>query len=651
MAVQVSKTYRLGDFSLDPEKRGLTRGDKQLRLANRPFHVLLYLIEHRERLVTRAELLELFWQGKDVYDETLTKCVGAIRKALDDRLEHPFFIETRYAEGYRFIGPLEEQLINSAPGVVEYERTRGIKIVVEEEEIHDSDPAREPAQPVPIPAATLSLSSPKSSRRLMTLTLIAAVVAASALAVYRMGVHNTVNSPASLPAPVRSIAILPLQNLTGDASKDYLCDGMTDGLISLFSKYQNLKVISRTSVFTFKDKAVDPREIGRQLGVESLLEGNLKMNGDRLRAEVRLVATSDGRVLWTSDALERPMSDVFEIQDGMACIIGTELRVRLCGEGESNKSRTKNNEAYEAYLKGRQHWHRRSAEDMREAISYFERAVKLDPNYALAYAGLADAYAVMEVNSLVPPLTAAPKAKEYARKALDLDDTLAAPYAALGLVTALSDWNWEAGDQLFRQALARDPGYATAHHWYAYSLTMRRRFDEAETEFKSARELDPLSIGIANSVAEFYCYSRQFDRCIEAAEETLRLSPAPTGNSYRVLAIAYLHKGMNAEARKNSEKISYPYFLSSEQLNGEGADKLRHQLDAAVHDKPENKNPFDTAEKYARIGDKEKAVAWLQKAYAAHQADLVSLNVSEAFDSIRDDPRCADLLRRMNLLA
>ncbi len=653
MAVQVNKIYRLGDFSLDHEKRGLTRGDKEVRLASRPFKVLLYLIEHRERLVTRAELLELFWQGQDVYDETLTKCVGAIRKALDDRLEHPRFIETRYSEGYRFIGPLEEQVISSAPAIIEYERTRGLKIIVEEEEIHDSEPAKEQAQPVPTPTATLSLSAPKSARRIMTLTLIAVVLTVSALVAYRIRAHNTVDAQASRPAPLplTSIAVLPLRNLSGDPAQDYFSDGLTESFITELARSKGLKVISRGSVFAFKGKETDPREVGRRLNVAAILEGSVYKSGERVRVEVRLVSTEDGRVLWASDTYDRTLGDIFIIEDEITRGVAAGLTPKLNGAvaPAAAKRFTNNREAYEAYLKGRYHWNRRTDADLLQAIAQFQLAIARDPQYALAYAGLAETYAVQEANAIVPPRTAAPKAEASATKALELDDTLSGAYAVLGLMKSFSDWNWSEGERMFQQALARDPGYATAHHWYANSLLARGRFEQAEAELQRAQELDPLSLPIANSLGETYYYARQNDRCIAQAKVMLELDPH-NGYAPRLLSRAYKQKGMYQEAEAalpQQGDIAYDRALIYAAAGRR--EEARKLTDEVRQSAVATNSPSAIAVLYAALGDKQAAFAWLEQAYNTHQSDLVSIKVDPAFDPLRSDPRFADLLKRVGL--
>jgi len=639
MAVQVGKQYVLGEFSLEASTRQLSREQRPVRLANKPFQVLLYLIEHCDRLVTRHELLERFWEGREVYDATLTQCVAAIRKALDDRSEPPRFIQTRWAEGYRYIGPFEEQSSETKLSLVEIEQTRGVKILVEEE-IHDVTPVAAPALPA------RRLSGLKSSPRALALVVGLAIVALAGvgLVAYRWGAA----SAGKRPTPPRSIAVLPLKNLTGDPAQEYFSDGLTESLISVFSQIKDLKVISRTSAFTFKGREVDPREVGKSLGVEGLLEGDFKLDGRTARVEVRLVSTSDGRVLWNSQTFERPLTNLFEIQDTVACAIGSELKVRFCGEGELTKSRTKNQEAYEAYLQGRARWHTRNIELLKEAIGYFERAIKLDPNYALAYAGLADTYAVMQVNHILPPKVGTPKAKAYAAQALALDDSLAGPYATLGLVTGNAEWHWPESEPYFEQALARNPGYATAHHWYGSNLLAQGKWAEAEREFKRALELDPLSFGVSNTVVEFYYHAKNYEACLKQAEMSRKLDPQDeNGPFYR--GLVYLETGKPERAIEEFKR-TYPEAkeMAIAWAQGRRAEALRSIGKFQASEMGRN-SPTTVAEWYARLGDQESAFVWLEKAFAVHDSELAFMKVDSAFAGLRLDPRYRDLLRRVGL--
>ena len=652
MAAEVNKTYLLGDFSIEVDRRELVRAGERPHLASRPFQVLLYLIENRDRYVARAELLDRFWGGKDVYDETLTKCVGAIRKALDDRQDSPRFIETRYAEGYRYVGPFDD--FASGGILIATEKRRDVRIVIEEEEVQQTEPAQlqsplQSASPHAV-AAPSSLLFSKTTRRAiaLALALVVIVLSASALIVYRSRARSTVNAATSAPEPLRSIAILPFKNLTGDPANDYFSDGITESLITALSNIPGLKVISRNSVFKFKDKAADPQAVGQQLGVDVLLEGSVSQSAGKVRVESRLVSMRDGSVLW-AESYNSALGNILDTQDEIAHGVVAGLRLQLGATDKQllAKRYTENAEAYRAYLKGRHLWNQRTPEAMRKAVAQFELAISLDQNFALAYAGMAETYAVMEINSFVAPRTAAPRGKEYAQKALALDGSLAGAEAALGLLASLSDWNWAEGDRHFQKALALNPGYATAHSWYANSLLAQGKFEQTESELKRALDLDPLSVAISSSLAETYYYERQYDRCLAQAGEIRELYPA-----YELyFGRCHWQQGRYDEAITEFQKDGWSEAdLTVARALAAGRPTEARRLIAKVAKGPRGtNNPYSIAGQYAAAGDKESAFAWLEKAYAAHQADLVSIKIEPAFDPLRSDPRFADLLRRVGL--
>ncbi len=618
--------YLLGEFNLDAGRRQLSRHGEPVHLTPRPFQVLLYLIENRARLVSRGELLDRFWSGRDVYDVALTKSIGAIRKALDDRQEPPRFIETRYGEGYRFIGPVVEQPMPAAPGEPPTEREAGRE---------SSEPA---SPPLPPPAH-------KAHRASLAVTLVTALTAivlgVASFAFYR-GRART-NEPA--PAPPRSIAVLPLKNLSGDAAREYFSDGLTEILINELSKVRELKVISRSSVFTFKGREPDPREVGRRLGVAAVLEGGVRQEAGTVRVMVRLVSVEDGRVLWTGDSQTRALGEIVTVQDELGCSVAESLKAILCRDPQ-HRPGTSNLVAYDAYLKARD---RRLKGDPKAAAELYRQAVAADPNYALAWAGLAEAYTVLEANSQVPPRSLTARARECAFKAIALDATLAAPYAALGLLAAFSDRDWAGGERFFKQGLALNSNYALGHAWYAGTLLAQGKFAAAEAEYLRAQELDPLHSGIANNLAETYYYWRQPERCLKQVEKVLELSP---GNrwGYQNQARCYLMLGRHEDAWQSAQQTEHVQGWNAIKLAWAGREAEARQAAASLaRSEFGQASPYGIAEMYALMGDREAAFAWLQKAAAAQQADLVSLKIAPVFDAMRSDPRFTALVRGLGL--
>lgn len=656
MAAQTEKRYVLGDYRLEAERRLLLRRDGQpVHLTNKPFQVLLYLIEHRDRVVSRNELLDHFWDGHDVYDVTLTKCVSTVRKALDDHLEQPRYIATHWAGGYRYIGPLEEQSLEPLPPAVEIERTRGVRVVVEEEDAQGTFPVDETVTPVLSPAGPGLLAGPARPSWRVPLVLAAVIIAliASALILYR---HRAAEST---PAPMRSIAVLPLKNLSEDPGNEYFSDGLTESLISALSRIEGLKVISRGSVYRYKGRDVDPREAGKQLGVAAILEGNLRQGGDTIRVAVRLVSAEDGRVLWANDTQDRALGDIFALQDEIARSVAAGLKIKLSGEGERRLAGryTENLEAYQLYLKGRFFWNKRTIEGLRKSIEYYEHALEKDPGYALAYAGLADSYIVLGIYDEVPLKESHPKARAAAMKALEIDDTLAEAHTALAAVIADYYWDWSEAEREYRRAIELNPNYATGHQWFGEYAACMGRFDEALAEMRRAQEIDPLSLIINADLGMIFYWAHQPDQAIEQLQKTLEMD-LNFGYAHSYLAHAYVQKGMYDEAVAE--------YLRAAADNGEGQNRvtalseayrvsgwrgfLQKQLDMMKEDAGKRYvTSFNMATVYARLDEKDQAFRWLQKAIEEHSSPALYLRADPRLDSLRSDPRFGDLLRRAGL--
>ena len=626
----VPTQYALGEFLLDADARKLSRAGSPVRLTNLPLRVLLYLVEHRDRVVTRGELLERFWEGRDVYDDTLHQCVRSIRRALGDSASSRRFVETFHGEGYRYVGPVQP-VAPSAVAEVEVETGRGVEIVLERGT-----------------GAAAAARYGWASVSIRTLALAAALLAAVAAAAV-LATRSGPPKPAPSATPLRSVAVLAFENLSGDPDEEYLCDGLADTLISDLSRINNLKVISRRSAFAFKGQAADAREIGRRLGVAAVLEGSVRRQGETVQVQVRLVSTEDNRVLWTADSLERPSDEVLDIQENLTCQLVSELRVHLCGEGERVARRyTRNPAAFRAYLQGRYYWNRRTGENMRRALDHYSEAVRIDPSYALGYAGLAETYALMEANGQVPPRSAAPEGEANARKALELDDSLPGAWAALGLLRYCA-YDWPEGERLLRRAIDLNPGYATARQWYANgSLVNQGRFEEGEAELLRAWESDPLSYPIATSLAELYYYWRRYDRAVEQARAAVDLSPGP-GNAWWVMAQAYRALGRNDEALAAAERSGFDgHRWLAIHLSGR-RDEERRYADESARSSTAVQRPYTIACLYAWLGERDETLRWLERAYAAGQNDLALLVNAPEYDFLRSDPRYVDLVGRLGL--
>jgi TolB-like protein/Flp pilus assembly protein TadD len=464
--------------------------------------------------------------------------------------------------------------------------------------------------------------------------------------------------PISVLPSKPSIVVLPFEDLSPQKDQGYFCDGLADELINRLTKIESLKVPARTSAFSFKGKELDIQEIGKQLNVEMVLEGSLRKAGNKLRITVQLVNVSDGYPLG-SEKYERDEADIFALQDEISLAIVENLKVKLLGEEKAKivKRYTENLEAYNLYLQGRYFWNKRTEDGFQKAIEYFKQAIEKDQLYALSYAGLADCYDVLGWYSHLSPNEAFPRARETAMKALEIDDTLAEAHASLAAFYLWHDWNWEAAEREFKRAINLNPGYATAHHWYADCLTVVDRSNEAIAEMKRAQELDPLSLIINTDVAKEFLYARKYDQAIQQCRKTLELDP----NFYRVykyLGLAYAKKAMFEEAITVFQKakdlsaghpailgsLGYAYALSGRKRD---AQKMLNELEKKSTQQYISSIYFSTI--YIGLGEKDRAFEWLEKAYNERSVWLIYINRSPIYDSIRSDPRYTDLLKKMDL--
>jgi TolB-like protein/DNA-binding winged helix-turn-helix (wHTH) protein/tetratricopeptide (TPR) repeat protein len=634
------RIFVFAEFDLQPELQMLRRHGVEVHLAKRPFDVLLFLIENRERVVNRAELLDRFWGGHEVYDDALRKCVGVIRAALDDVGKSPRFIETRRGSGFRFIG-----VVSEAPALAD----ELDQLPVTNQRLENQKPPtkndgdRSERQTAPF--------APKNRRVLLAVVALVLIsLAALGFFAYRRQVNSV--EPKTLTQVVsarHSIAVMPLKNLTGDAANDYLSDGITESLINELSRIQSLKVISRGSAFQFKNKEAPAQDIGGKLGVETILEGGLRQSGEQLRVEVRLVNTADGSVRWASDSEQKKLADIFAIQDGITCQIVTELKVKLCGDTATAPHSTQNVKAYQLYLQGLYHRNQLTQENLQKAVELYEEALRLEPNYALAHDGLAEVYMVMEFDSLVPPGTAAPKAELHAQKALELDGSLAGPYVVLGAVRTMQNYDLQARENYYQQALLKNPNHRTAHLWLANNFTVQGKFEEAEREILRVQELDPLSPGVRMHLSELYYYWRKPAQSLEQAELMLAANPENKG-IHSFLAKAYAQKGEFDKAfaaldKNPTDDVNRVYILA---LAGR-TDEARNIVEAFAKSAAGNKNPYCVGAMYAAIDERETAFGWLEKSYAMRQADLVSMKIDPPLDKLRHDEHYRDLLRRLHL--
>jgi len=462
---------------------------------------------------------------------------------------------------------------------------------------------------------------------------------------------------------IDSIAVLPFVNVSADPNTEYLSDGITDSLTNSISQLPNLAVIARSSVFRYKGREADPQAVGRELGVSAVLTGRIMQRDDNLIISTELVDVSNNHRIW-GERYERKLSDILVVQSTISQEISEKLRLTLSGEDQKRVTRhyTENTEAYQAYLKGRYYWNKRTGDDLKKSIEYYNQAIAMDPNYALSYAGLADSYLVSPDYSNIPIQEAYLKAKAAASKALELDDTLAEAHASLGGVRADYEWDFVGAESELKRAIELNPNYATAHHWYAQYLSEMGRHQEAIAEIKRAQELDPLSLIINCVFGDTYIKARQYDQAIEQLRKTIEMDKNFI-RSHRYLGSAYVEKGMydqaivefqtaatlNGEnpetAAKRATTLQTAYAASG--VKGYWEKQLEFSKEEGEHGKA---SPYRIASIHARLDHREEAFKWLEKAYRERDPYVVYLKIDPQFDALRSDQRAMDLMRRIGLL-
>ena len=456
-----------------------------------------------------------------------------------------------------------------------------------------------------------------------------------------------------------SVAVLPFVNMSTDEENEYFCDGLAEELLNALTKIENLKVAARTSAFSFKGKNTNVREIGEKLSVKTVLEGSVRKSGNKLRISVQLVNAADGYHLW-SERYDREMQDIFEVQDEIALAVIDALKLKIFGDEKEAllKRYTDNPEAYQLYLKGRYHFAKRGKLDLELGIEYFQEAIKLDPNFALAYVGIADSYDAMPGFAHLSPHEATPHARAAAQKAVEIDPMLAEAHAAMADCFAAYDWNWAEAEREYKRAIELNPNAAISHfHFALYYLTPMGRMDEAIREMSRALELEPFNLMINANLAGTYLFARQNDKALEQAKKIYELEPNFVAGQFW-LGMVYCATGKRDEAIAHIEKA----------LQSNPTNQLLLMLAGLVYAEAGRKRETEQivekfkemattqyvvsyylANIYAALGNKDETFAALEKAFEQRDFHLGALNSLWTMDSLRDDPRFQDLIQRMGL--
>ena len=638
-APQLRGPIRFGVFELDLRAGELRKSGLRIRLQQQPFQVLAMLLEHPGEVLGREELQKRLWPAETFvdFDHGLNKAINKIREALSDSAESPRFVETVARRGYRFLA--EVRVSDATPFRTAVSRAT------------EPDPASEVLDR-PVLASkppTVQHFPPLRAWKILAFVLIP--VAAS-LAIWRL---HPWNHPSSV---IRSLAVLPLESLSTDASQDYFADGMTDQLISDLGQIRALRVISRTSVMTYKHVQKPLPQIARELQVDAVVEGTVLRSGDRVRITAQLIEASTDKHLW-SQSYEGELRDTLALQNKVARAIADQIRINLNPQEQAalNRVTAVNPEAQESYLKGRYFWNKRTADGLSKAIDYFSEAIVRKPDYAQAYAGLADSYALAGdwKYGLLAPKEAYPKAKAAATKAIELDGTLGEAHISLAFCLDNFEWDPEAAGREFTRGIQLAPGYATGHEWYGWHLAALGRHGEAIAEVQKAASLDPLSPSIGADLAEEFLVAHRFDEAIKQSRNTMILDPffAP---AHYVLGQAFVQKHNYNEAIAELQKaielspgstaftanLAYAYALSG--MRDQAAkilNDLKNRSPQAFSNAPE------IAMVYVGLGEKDQAMAWLEKGYAERFSPWVLMR--PCFDPLRSDPSFQDLVRRVGL--
>jgi TolB-like protein/DNA-binding winged helix-turn-helix (wHTH) protein len=630
-----SKVYRFGPYQANTADLELRKSGIRIRLQPKPFQVLKVLLERASQSVSREELKTLLW-APDIFvdfDHGLNTAVNKIREALSDSAEEPRYIET-LANGYKFIGDISEQSEPSFVATVPVAASR--------------------------PAASLLVSSPEPRGEITWRQryLAPGVGLACLIAVVFLVFHTAPKVFGTSVAPIRSVAVLPLKNLSGDSSQEYFSDSMTDELITQLAKISSLNVPSAASVVRYKNTSASASEISRDLNVDAFVQGSVVRTGDKIRVTAQLIDARTDRHIWAEN-YQGDLRDVLVLQNDIAEAIAHSVKAKVVPTDSPTVSvpRQVDPRAYDAYIRGRGYWLRSNTAngvpgDAEKSGELFQQAIEYDPNFARAYSGLADYYGVKAGHGAMPAEEGWRKSEEASRKALALDDRLAEAHCSLGSKMMFYDWNWAGAEREIQRGLELDPHYALLHTLYSHLLSYTGRFDKSIVEARRAEELDPL--GQRYIVQRALRFSRRFDAFLTEVDKAFAQQPA---RIHKERAAVYKARKQRAEeVHETDEELRIEGCVPcADRLAKAYARKgytgwLQERLNWLNEiSKGGNSMSFEHAELYAAMGNTDMAMHYLEQGYREHTVELVRLQVNPAYDDMRTDPRFKDLVHRIGL--
>ncbi len=614
--------FRFGRFEVDPGRGELSCNGEKVRLQEKPFKLLTVLLQHPGEIVSRDEVRRQLWPADTFveFDHGLNAAVKKLRAALRDSAENPRFIETIPRRGYRFIAP--------------------VSFDAEEYPLLSPQPTVAPPNS--------SISTRNRSVLAFSVALVVAIVGCLLL-ISRL-------RPSVTPNPIRSVAVLPLENLSADPAQEYFSDGLTDELITELARQHAFRVISRTSIVPYKGTRKPLPHIARELNVDAIVEGTVERSGDRVRVRVQLVRAASDEHIW-AEAYDRHVQDLLQMQSEIAEAIAEKITVTLADSRHVPLIPTTQPsvapDAYQAYLLGRHDLNSRTRDGLSKARQQFRKAVAIEPQFALAYAALADTYLLLGVYEVIPMAEAGVQAKEAAQQALAIDGRLAEAHTCLAGLAATYTWDWATAEREYRKAIELNPNYATAHQWYGEFLLRMGRFEEADQQMKQALELDPLSLIVNRNIGLIYLYEQRYLEAIQQLKTTIALYPnSPL--AYHVLAWTYEQQGQLPEAiatyREAVRRGGHSLVLADlgRALASDG--KTREAMRIIEKLKREHAPSVDVAVVYAGLRDRDAAFQWLDKAYDQRCELLAELKVDNRWATLRSDPRFQQLTSRMKLV-
>jgi TolB-like protein/DNA-binding winged helix-turn-helix (wHTH) protein/Flp pilus assembly protein TadD len=612
--------YEFGKFHIDTQERVLYRGSEMIPLTPKASDTLLALVANSGRVLDKDELLKMVWPDSYVEEGALTRNISVLRKVLGGNTDD--YIATVHKRGYRFVVPVR----------------------VDEE--------KGTAQTVPFPDPNGGEDGGNWPKRMKWL------ITGVFLVILAVTLYIKIHPGSGTGLQITSLAVLPFQNLSNDASQEYFADGMTEELITTLAKIEALTVKSRTTAMTYRNSGKRLPQIARELNVDAIVVGSVLQSQDRVRITVQLFQGKSETQLW-AQSYEQDLRDVLAMQAEMATAIAREIQIKVTPQEQQRlaRSRRVDPEAYLAYTYGRFYWNKRTPEAFPKAIDYFRKAIAKDPTYSPAYAGLADALALLGSigSGALPPRQAMPQAKAAAMEAVKLDDNLAEGHTSLANIKQSYDWDLDGAEREFKRALELNPGYATAHHWYAHYFLARDQPEQAVAEIRRAQALDPLSVVINVGVGWCLYHARRYDEAIQEYRKALDLNP-DFPLTHCTLGMALIQKKSYADALSEFNKANAlpgsPTFVIANiagayALSGRVAEARRLLAELQQSASQQYVPAIYIAGVYAALGDKDQAFKWLQQGYAERDDYMIYLRTEPWGDSLRADPRYQRLLERI----